>query len=103
MHAKSARTPVDVRLPRDFYDFLHRHDLHTEQTHRRLTGQLTWIKDVVFAAIEASDRPVKLIFRAAFGDAGDSNDPALCRKAVESFVQTTGTRVPGRSVNERRG
>ena len=50
-----------------------------------LTQQLTYAADVIIAGVQAAGRPVKLIYRAPFGEGpGSSNSPAVARKHVEA-------------------
>ena len=60
-----------------------------------------YLNDSMFAALEATNRSgganrPALIYRAAFGDATDkTNDPVVCRRSVERFVNRTRTRAYG--------
>eukprot|EP00937_MAST-01D_sp_MAST-1D-sp2_P000506 g506.t1 len=66
-----------------------------------LSAQVAWAEEVVFAALEATNRSrgaaanrPALIYRAAFGDATDkTTGPAACRRSVERFANRTGTRT----------
>jgi len=50
-----------------------------------LTQQLDYAHAVIIAGIKAAGRPVKLIYRAPFGEGpGSSNSPAVARKAIEA-------------------
>ena len=50
-----------------------------------LTQQLGYAQDVIIAGVQESGRPVKVIYRAPFGEGpGHSNSPATARKAIEA-------------------
>ena len=46
-----------------------------------LTEQLSWVEAVVFAAMKAARRPVKLIYRAAFAEGTDHSNDAQMQRA----------------------
>ena len=48
-------------------------------------SQVDWTAAVYFSALRNASRPVKLLYRAAFGEGqGHANDPNICRHSVEN-------------------